>query len=448
MASVYISFLGTTDYEICTYYDEHSPTSDGQKLSVKNVRFVQEATIRLNCLDWSETDRILIFTTTEAERKNWLDDGHTDRETGEKLKREGLRSRLKAMNPPAAVNNISVPDGQSEDEIWEIFNAVFEAIRPADQVVFDITHAFRSIPMLAIVVLNYAKVLKNVKLQRICYGAMEALGAIHEVRQMSPEARLVPIFDLSAFDTLLEWSVGVDRFIQGGDARKIKALAKESLVPVIKEKGAHQQTALSLKKLSERLNRFTQVMSTCRGLQITPTIEALKSALNTITDTDLVRPFSPLVAKLRELTDRFSDDDALNGVRAARWCHEHNMVQQGYTILQETLVSHLLRMFGRNPVDEKIRSIVTSAVSIVEKNIPQPKWKGAAGQNPDLTGQLVDYLAKNRELARVISGLGEKRNDLNHAGLRQHAISDPESFSKDLEAKIDALEEYLVEAAK
>lgn len=448
MANVYISFLGTNDYELCTYYDEHNPASDGQSLTVKDVRFVQEATIRINCSDWTETDRILIFTTTEAERKNWLDDGHTNYKTGEKLKREGLRSRLKTMNPTASVNNISVPDGKSEDEIWEIFNIVFEAIRPADQVVFDITHAFRSIPMLAIVVLNYAKVLKNAKLKRICYGAMESLGSIHEVRQMDLEERLVPIFELSAFDTLLEWSVGVDRFIKGGDARKIKALAEESLVPVIKEKGAHQNTALSLKKLAERLDRFTKVMSTCRGLQITPSIEALQSALNTITDTDLVRPFSPLVDKLRELTDRFSDDDALNGVRAARWCHEHNMVQQGYTILQETLISHLLRMFGQDPVDKKIRCIVTSAVSFVEKNTPQSEWKGAAGQNPDLAGQLVDYLAKNQELTGLISGLGIKRNDLNHAGMRRDAINDPKIFSEDLKAKIDALERYLVEDQK
>lgn len=36
-----------------------------------------------------------------------------------------------------------------------------------DEIIFDITHSFRSIPMLAITIMNYAKVLKNCKLKEV-----------------------------------------------------------------------------------------------------------------------------------------------------------------------------------------------------------------------------------------------------------------------------------------
>jgi len=55
MAKLYLSFLGTNDYIPCVYEQNNS--------RIENIRFVQEATIRLNCMDWSKNDRVIIFTT-------------------------------------------------------------------------------------------------------------------------------------------------------------------------------------------------------------------------------------------------------------------------------------------------------------------------------------------------------------------------------------------------
>ncbi|WP_207679589.1 TM1812 family CRISPR-associated protein [Desulfonema magnum] len=69
MAKAYLSFLGTNDYIPCIYTDGNREVSD--------IRFVQEATLELCCREWGDEDRILIFTTDEAYKANWLDDGHT-----------------------------------------------------------------------------------------------------------------------------------------------------------------------------------------------------------------------------------------------------------------------------------------------------------------------------------------------------------------------------------
>ena len=141
MANVYISFLGTNDYLPCIY------TSGEYKSGI--IRFVQEATIERSCSQWGKNDRVLIFSTGEAEKKNWVDDGHVDHKTKDVLRRKGLYRCLKALDLPPEIEMIPVPEGKSEAEIWDIFNIVFNFIRQDDEVVFDITHAFRSISLSA-----------------------------------------------------------------------------------------------------------------------------------------------------------------------------------------------------------------------------------------------------------------------------------------------------------
>lgn len=216
MAKVFLAFLGTNDYLPCTYY-----AAAGE---VAGVRFVQEATVQLFCQEWQEADRILILTTAEARRKNWVDDGHLDR--------EGLKSRLNKLSLKAPIRRVPIPEGKNEEEIWQIFQTLFEQLEEGDEVVFDITHALRHIPMLALAALNYAKVLKGLRLRGIYYGAFEVLGSIREAEKLPVAERRVPIFDLAAFDALLDWGVALDRFLGAGDAAPLADLAQRSVKPV------------------------------------------------------------------------------------------------------------------------------------------------------------------------------------------------------------------------
>ena len=120
MSRVYMAFLGTNDYLPCTYYN------DGKEAG--NVRFVQEATLKFFCNEWSRDDLILIFTTDEAEQKNWQDNGHRDRETGETIKRNGLHKCIESLNLSVPFQNVPIPEGKSEREIWDIFRIVLDQL--------------------------------------------------------------------------------------------------------------------------------------------------------------------------------------------------------------------------------------------------------------------------------------------------------------------------------
>lgn len=65
-------------------------------------------------------------------------------------------------------------------------------------------------PILFIGLLNYLKVVKNVKLEKIEYGMFEKLGYANQVMELELEDRNAEIMELTYFDKLIELSYGMD----------------------------------------------------------------------------------------------------------------------------------------------------------------------------------------------------------------------------------------------
>jgi hypothetical protein len=112
--------------------------------------------------------------------------------------------------------------------------------------------------MLAIVILNYAKTMKNVSLSGIYYGAFEVLGNPYEARELPQEKRRAPILDLTAFDQLMEWSFAIDRFLGAGDAVNLRKLAEKDLGKVLHgAKNQEHSDAVIIKNIGKKLETFS-----------------------------------------------------------------------------------------------------------------------------------------------------------------------------------------------
>ncbi len=259
MSKVLFAFLGTADYLPCNYL------LNGREIN--NVRFVQEAIASLLCKDWTEEDRIVIFLTEDACSRNWTDNSQID-PNGKILQREGLKSRLESLNLKAEIHQKDVPNGQSESEIWEIFDIVFNQINSDDEVIFDITHSFRSLPLLVTIILNYARILKKIKIRGMYYGAFESLGTLHDVKKIDIEDRNAPIFDLTSFIYLFNWTSAIDDFLTYGDAKDINLLTNEEMAAILKDTKGKDIGAQNLQKLGVQLNKFSELIQTSRGLSI------------------------------------------------------------------------------------------------------------------------------------------------------------------------------------
>jgi len=434
MSRVYLAFLGTSDYLPCTYFKNDR--------ELQNVRFVQEATLHFFCHEWTRDDRILIFTTNEARSKNWQDNGHQDWKTKKPLKRRGLKKCIEDLKLPSPFQNVPIPEGKTAPEIWDIFGTVFDQLNQGDEVIFDITHAFRSIPMLAIVVLNYAKVMKDITLQGIYYGAFEVLGSPHAAQKIPPDERRVPIFDLTAFDVLMDWTLAIDRFLGAGDAVPACSLARRAITPVLKETQGQNRDASIIQNVTKELEAFTKALSTCRGLNISSVVSSLKEQMNKADRIQLLQPFHPLFERIKAQMDLFKGDTILDGIQAARWCLQHNLIQQGYTILQEILVTHFVIKVGENPQNQKNRDIASQAVTIHLKRIPRPHWKDPSTRNPETTRRFCKLYETHPELVNVFKDLSDYRNDLNHAGFRKNPMG-ADKFGKKLSELLGKTEKHM-----
>lgn len=412
MASVFISVLGTTDYVECNYI---SPDTDVTCLS----RFVQEATVLMNCSGWAETDRILIFTTEDAEKRNWLDNGQTDRKTQQPRNQEGLYSRLKHLSLKPSIENIRIPEGKTIDEIWSIFNLILGRLNPSDEVIFDITHSFRSIPMLVMVILNYAKVTKRVALNGIYYGAMESLGNLSEVEKMPLLERKVPIFDLSAFDELLDWSVAVERFLESGDGNMVSRLASKKAKLIRKAKKAQDDGADAMARIAAAIETFSGAISTCRGKLINQSVKNLKHSIEVGKKSEIAPALVPLLDHLDERLQVFSGDAVDDGLRAVEWCVEHNLIQQGFTILREFMINYVCKGFNVDPSDQQERDRIENAIrKDVDTWKKDQQRKRKVKVTLDLIELPLDLFPQDSELLDMFNRLFGLRNDINHAGMR------------------------------
>lgn len=409
MRRVMLAFLGTNDYIPCNYL------LNGEK-RVNNIRFIQEALATLFCKNWTEDDRLFIFVTEEAKSKNWVDNGHKDKD-GKPKNIEGLKTRLDSLNLKVNIVSEEIPEGKKEDEIWNIFDNVFSKINDGDEIIFDITHGFRSLPMLAFVILNYAKVLKDIKISGVFYGAFESLGNGREVEKMNIENRNAPIFDLTPFIYLFEWTNATANFLTYGDAKDIHELTNQKIKPILKDTKGKDEKSKNLNMLSEQLIKFTKYIQTCRGLDIVKgyEIKILKEAVNNNKDS-FIKPMNPLFEKISDKFENFDQNDVKNGYAAVEWCINHNLVQQGYTILLETIISQfVVKCFGKNEITNiNKRELVSTAVYSKDS---ENDIKLSDSEKVDIQ-KLKNYMPE--DFVRLYDTISQTRNDINHAGMREN----------------------------
>ena len=430
MAKKFIALLGTTDYLPANY------VLNGTK--VENVRFVEEAIAQLLCEAWGKDDEIIVALTPDARKKNWEDDGHKSRD-GRALTREGLKRRLNNFNFSAQIKAVDIETGNNEDEIWSIFEALYKNIDEGDSVIFDITHGFRSLPMLAMVILNYARVLKNITIEGIYYGAFEVLGQAYEVKEMELKNRNAPIFDLTSFMTLFEWTSAINSFMKYGIAEDIGSLTNAQIKHILKklkEGGKSPAPAENIRDISKKINQISQYLQTCRGPKIKGfNFDKLQKNIANAKG-DVIKPLTPLFDKIVEKISSFKQD-SFNTDAAAEWCSRHNMIQQGFTFLQETKISEILQRVDSEDTLLN-RKLVFQAVIIKQRDIPQCNWRRPASEKRPFVQSVIDNMTQ--EECHMIYEVSKYRNDLNHCGFAPEEERSFSDFRQYLNQYIDEAE--------
>ncbi len=418
---VFISFLGATNYGACHYCIGEFDSGE--------VRFIQEATLDYLCQSstWTKKDVAYILMTEDSWKKNWLADGQHNFKTKRIIRQPGLNKCLRSRRYPMTLKPVTgLPDGNTEAEVMTIFQRVFELLKKGDELYFDITHGFRYLPMLIVVLGNYSKFLKNVKVKMISYGNYEGRD------RKTNHAR---IMDLTVLSTLQDWANAAGSFIRSGDSSYLAQLAKDKLLPIVQDDNRPDvQSARTLNNLVKNIEKMTTDMITCRGRNIenSMNIKGVKRHLNGLEDV-VIKPMKPIIDRVKDEFADFNDSpDVMNGFRAVQWCISHGLLQQAVTILRESVVSYFYDKYKTYITCEKLsdrRDIVSTALNIIAYNTPESDWRIFPELKPQLKAvvqafrserrsyMFTNSIGKREHISVAYDKLGSLRNDLNHNGM-------------------------------
>lgn len=407
---VFISFLGMGNYKECVYVLNSNESSV--------VTYVQEAIIQLACSNFKPDDIALFCLTNEAKKKH----------------KEVLAEQLAKYKNIKPIWLDDIKEGFTESEIWDIFQVIFEKLNEGDELYLDITHGFRSLPMLAMVLLNYAKILKKTIVGGIYYGAFEKLGPAYTIDERIPNPidRKSPLLDLTAFAELQDWTNAVSSFVKFGNAKAIKELAQKEVLPILKIDGDENTViARELFYLAQSIDRVTDALNTNRGTELIEgkLFQTLVSNLSNLSNQNFIPAFQPIIDLIRKKTDAFAVSfNVMNGFTSVQWAIDHDQIQQGYTMLQESIITYYCNNLGLDPTINKDREKVTS-IFYALKILMTEKID-------------VDYNHPiNLEIASIYESLTLDRNDINHGGFSKS--KKPENLRKDLKSKFEQVKRII-----
>ncbi|WP_297715551.1 TIGR02221 family CRISPR-associated protein [Thermus sp.] len=357
MPKVLLSFLGTGEYKEIPY------ALDGQEYLTP---YTQEALAR-----HYPQHTLKVLLTDAAQKKHG----------------EALRNRV-------AYEGVSIPDGRTEEELWQIFNAIVEAVPEGASLVVDISHGFRSQPVLALAVVHFLNVAKGVQVERILYGALREQEGRGE------------FLDLTAFLELLAWTQAARDLAQYGFGKPLGGLLQNLHRQSWLSGGAGLHRLGPLGKTLENLSLSLEVLRVQEASQ--HAIGLLKALEEVEKDLERAPRSRPLGLLLRFLEERYAPLAVGDPLSPGELPAQAAMVElllntgslaQAAALMRELMVTWLCLQRGFDPVDER-----EGAEGLLNS------WARRAKQ------KATDEKA---QIGQLWNDLANLRNDIAHAGMRK-----------------------------
>jgi hypothetical protein len=420
MAKTLLTTLGTGDYTETTYFF-------GEQRADKTC-YVAKALCQL-----FEIDRIILLLTEEARAKHW--------------------GRLQESLPPQ-VEKVAkaIPEGKTEAETWEIFDVLVDGIEPNSRLLFDITHAFRSIPLLVLLGAALLRKAKNVEIQGLYYGLYR------------PGQAETPIIDLTPAIRLLDWLTASDKFISTGSAVELG-----QLLDTVQRDFYRQQKPGKGDPRPTRLQSFGQaIRDISRSLELVRPVslqEDLRKLQRHSTQElaeevgQFAKPFGLLLQSIQNSYSQLAlPADQKEDPRAQvqkhfqllRWYVEKRFTTQALLLAREWVVSALclcegLQNYREREARQGIEHQLGSLIPREEQLLGDLPATGSLIQHQEQLQSLppiAAHVPDVQQLAKLWSRLSEYRNDVAHVQMKPKPLRSEvlESFVlQDLLPKLEAL---------
>ncbi|MFN7016481.1 MAG: TIGR02221 family CRISPR-associated protein [Fimbriimonadales bacterium] len=348
-----ITTIGTGNYSEALY--RLNPSSSDIRTAYFPVAVAQ----------WFKPQSIYVLLTSTAQNHaNW----------------QNCKQELLKHLPADHIHEVSIPDGKNEAELWQIFEAITSVVNEGDELIIDITHGFRSLPMLALLAIAYLRQVKGVKLQAILYGAYEARD----------QDAIVPVFDLTPFVSLLDWLAAAKIFMATGNGSELADLMRRAQAQA--HKTGHPQPPKQLITLSDAVKAVSENLLTNRVPKIPPAVRELVEVLDDAQTQQEIRqwlpPLVPLLDQVKASYAPFAEDTLEAQARLIEWYARHGHAVHAITLAREWLVSYELEQSGGDKMDVKQREQASEALNARAKtnasSLVVLAWRELSGLRNDI----------------------------------------------------------------
>lgn len=420
---VFLSILGVAFYQKCRYGKEDFVGTETPFVQKNLLEYLQQKE------GWSREDQVLVFLTDKARECNWDKDLVSRYNPRDQKDVPYIRLEKLLLDMGISYQAVSIPEGKDSGEMWNLFEVIYEQLQEGDELYLDITNSFRYLPMLLVVLVNYAKLLKDVKVRAIFYGNYEARDT---------EINIAPIMDLLPLSVLQDWTLATSDYLRYGQVSKLHELTETSMAPIMRNSETRTKDAESLRQFVNKLKEMVEERITCRGRQIVDSknLRTVEMNANKIQEVMIVQ-FKPLFEKIKEsLKDFDARENVLNCIKAAKWCFDNKLYQQATTLLEEGLITVLCQHYQLDYKDVDKRNIITGCIAVKTKKKEACQDDEKSSEKKEVRARILadDALWNNPEYISLLQKVVELRNDYNHAGFRKQTFS-----SKTIIEKVEEL---------
>lgn len=393
MRQVYMSFLGLGQYNPTKEIYEYLPAQYilNGKYS-QSTEFVQVA--ELEMLGTENFDQIYILGTQKSLAYHF----------------ENLKAQMQALNAsPVQVKVTEDLDAQGQ---WQLFERILECIEIHDQLTLDLTHGFRSMPIVVSAAINFLQKSRNINLDAVYYGAFDK------------DRDATPIVNMKDFYVINEWADGVSRLVEDADAKKLIEVAEKAL--------DFQTGGLNDDQIIHRIKKLT---NTLRNIDVNRVGDHAYEALRCInnqkaysTETgrillDLVTDKYTSLVSENPYNNRYDKEYFWIQLQIINLLLEHNLFMQAYTVMREYIASLAMIPFeieGMNHKKRKKRRHKYAEIFVRMLQYDDDEWSFSDKQQQyvDRLKPFYDQLKSlgiAQEIGVLIKKLVDYRNGFDHA---------------------------------
>lgn len=322
---------------------------------------------------------------------------------------EFAQNMLKARK--TAYEVVDIPNGSQPEEYWQIFDALTQHTTQGEQLIFDITHGFRSLPMLGFLACVYLKALQKSDIAYLLYGNYEAL-------RDSADGH-APVYDLTPFLSLLDWIEAANQLTDTGSSYRLAKLMTQ-----IQSQAYRNRTKENRDTMPQELGRAAKILETISASLLLSQPEELHSHMKGLHEKlpavqaesqTWAKPVAGLLQHIEDTYSPFQGNDLGTQRDLIYWYLERGHYVQAITLGREWLVSYMCKQILDNPFPDKAqRRLIERAIGY---------WNLPEKAREEMTDPLTEETIKAKEtpdferFLKYWSSISEIRNTVAHCGM-------------------------------